>query len=427
MWCLKWGLFEYNHSTIKVTPISIIILGYSFFMGIGLFYLATYILKDSEGVVPFLNKSININEILGGIKIMTIGISGYVSGYVLNEKDNDFIPKNSRSSVLSFKLLFFLFSLGILWKLNRGTTASFGVLTAILESLPFSILLYFALIYPKGKKTTIYVAALSIIIFVVNLTQLAKYPLIISMLPLLIYTLSIVKRKVYVYFSVIIISVFVTQFIFPFIGAARFKYFNEQRTTISISEAFDFINSGESVRVSEEVLTLDESTNTDNVLIRLTEIGAPSYVYKIVQLDGHKLGEGTEYVLFAFIPRLLWPDKPIISKGSEFTLNITGDVNSITSTGMSAPGELYWQFGYVAVFFGMFILGLIYAIIKNNASKMENPLMSIIVYFMIINYINGLAEWGSAFVGSIIYLIYSYLGLFFSKSSNKKRLAFLSS
>jgi len=70
-----------------------------------------------------------------------------------------------------------------------------------------------------------------------------------------------------------------------------------------------------------------------------------------------------DYVLipaYAFVPRAVWPDKPIesaVSFGRKY-FGLTGD----TSIGISNPGELYANLGFVGVVVGMFCLGILYRV-----------------------------------------------------------------
>jgi len=58
----------------------------------------------------------------------------------------------------------------------------------------------------------------------------------------------------------------------------------------------------------------------------------------------------------AFIPRLIWPDKPDVAVGQEFNHTfIHGEFDTFISP--SNLGELYWNYGWSGVVFGMLIIG----------------------------------------------------------------------
>jgi hypothetical protein len=63
-----------------------------------------------------------------------------------------------------------------------------------------------------------------------------------------------------------------------------------------------------------------------------------------------------------FIPRILWPEKPLISRGREFgeTFHLVAPTDRQTQIAPTATGELYWNFGTGGVLIGFFLLGGMY-------------------------------------------------------------------
>lgn len=69
-----------------------------------------------------------------------------------------------------------------------------------------------------------------------------------------------------------------------------------------------------------------------------------------------------------FIPRFLWPDKPIYtSPGNEFYYLVNGHEGS--SFGVTVFGDIYWQFGWTGTIFILPLLGWFYAMISWRAVK----------------------------------------------------------
>jgi hypothetical protein len=62
-----------------------------------------------------------------------------------------------------------------------------------------------------------------------------------------------------------------------------------------------------------------------------------------------------------YIPRVIWPDKPILSQGRDFgrTFRVTNFWSRDTYIGVTVPGELYWNFDLPGVIVGMALLGLV--------------------------------------------------------------------
>jgi hypothetical protein len=81
-------------------------------------------------------------------------------------------------------------------------------------------------------------------------------------------------------------------------------------------------------------------------------------------MDAYDRGEaGTSFqsILATVIPRALWPDKPIITQGHEFSYLVKG----IEGGGGSGPGffgEAYWNFGWLGVLIMALATGMIYGV-----------------------------------------------------------------
>jgi hypothetical protein len=60
-----------------------------------------------------------------------------------------------------------------------------------------------------------------------------------------------------------------------------------------------------------------------------------------------------------FIPRFLWPDKPVLSIGHEFgvTFNLISVTDQETNIAPTMIGEFYWNFGIPGVVIGMLLMG----------------------------------------------------------------------
>jgi hypothetical protein len=81
--------------------------------------------------------------------------------------------------------------------------------------------------------------------------------------------------------------------------------------------------------------------------------------------------------IYPFVPRFLWPTKPILDEAARFTLALQGRSGDLTSAGSSTavtyPGDLYLQFGLLAIPVGMFVLGVIAQTCTNRVSGPVEP------------------------------------------------------
>ncbi len=77
---------------------------------------------------------------------------------------------------------------------------------------------------------------------------------------------------------------------------------------------------------------------------------------------------GESYVLISkFIPRILWPDKPKEEMGYKFGTRYGIIDYTNTNTSMNTPmlTEMYFNFGFFGIVFGMVILSMVYILMNN--------------------------------------------------------------
>jgi len=90
------------------------------------------------------------------------------------------------------------------------------------------------------------------------------------------------------------------------------------------------------------------------------------------------------YSLIGFIPRQLWPDKPVISVAYALTDAYVGDPLVVPTLTTTIPGELHLQIPIAGVVVGMFLLGLFLAIVyeyrRLNASLWVSNMLYALFY-----------------------------------------------
>lgn len=101
---------------------------------------------------------------------------------------------------------------------------------------------------------------------------------------------------------------------------------------------------------------------------RLTNFNQLSQVGRITAEDGYMNGQTLEYLGFVFIPRFLWPEKPIVQKGGWFAWRIgqawiRPDGRYSNAINMTVPGELYLNYGWIGVITGCALFGAFVALL----------------------------------------------------------------
>ena len=100
-----------------------------------------------------------------------------------------------------------------------------------------------------------------------------------------------------------------------------------------------------------------------------------------IELIVDKTGHGVSYqhgytllpIVTAFIPRILWPNKPDIQTGR--LMNTEFQVSSVAYTYISPShlGEFYWNFGWPGVLIGMSLIGSLFGFLGNRFDMSAAP------------------------------------------------------
>ncbi len=99
---------------------------------------------------------------------------------------------------------------------------------------------------------------------------------------------------------------------------------------------------------------------TQTFLQRATDKGAVEVFVAHVGVDHpYRMGSTLEPMLYAFIPRLVWSDKPGESSAQLFNREFRLSADRDTYISPTHIGELYWNFGMVGVITGMTLIGLL--------------------------------------------------------------------
>jgi hypothetical protein len=150
-----------------------------------------------------------------------------------------------------------------------------------------------------------------------------------------------------------------------------FSFFGNNRSSLSRgTERFTDIQS---------LIETNDGVDEENTLfMRFSNFNQLSNVVQVVEEDGYYEGSTLSYLGFAFIPRIIWPEKPLIQMGAWFAQRIgRGYINEYgrftNAINMTASGELYMNFGYAGVIFGSLFFGMLISIFWSSVSMVDEP------------------------------------------------------
>ena len=230
--------------------------------------------------------------------------------------------------------------------------------------------------------------------FVVNIRTGSKAFLMFSFLPMGL--LFIRERALRRWMPVlgIALAVLYLGVVAPVVGASR------QSNTVTGEDAGDRI-----VRTYAQGDYGDGDGLGDQVtafLERSFEPTPASFLYGEVERHGLRWGDTMDYLAYAFVPRLFWPDKPTVSRGGWFYYYIgaaRSEAEATTSIAQTATGELYWNFGYPGVIFGVGALGALFGLLWRLATPFpeQDPIRLVMYVSLVFNMID-MSEAGSTLV-----------------------------
>lgn len=258
-------------------------------------------------------------------------------------------------AAIYFASLFLYLLTGVLFNI-----AALGVLVSLFRAFGLgavTVMLFREGPYTFGRARSIIPLAMLIPFAYLSLQSGSKSDLVIVTMPVLLAAL----RRLTVLRLMILIAF--TAAMFAFIVPL----------TSEIRNANWFRN--EDIGLSEATARVESSWQAQG-LLETARLGAMEFVHRassaesgalvmsLVDRDGHIGSETIKGWLAIFVPRILWPDKPLYAPGAWFTWYI-GEAESpetaTTSTAMMLGTELFWMYGVMGVLVGMLGLGALYA------------------------------------------------------------------
>jgi hypothetical protein len=114
-------------------------------------------------------------------------------------------------------------------------------------------------------------------------------------------------------------------------------------------------------------------------------------------------GETLFYPTVAFfVPRVLWPEKPMLTLGREFgrTFRVIPEADRKTFIAATVPGELYWNFDLPGIVFGMALWGIAMRALYRRFGQagLEAPVAQGFHLIVVIEF----AHWGGGIASGVV-------------------------
>lgn len=176
--------------------------------------------------------------------------------------------------------------------------------------------------------------ALFVLELLTSFISLAKWNIIMTMLAVVLGLFLSYRKMLILAAGFVVITVFYIIFLQDFISFARDRL-GRERSMFGIVEVLaDYADGAR--------LSADE---VQGWWSRQSVANAQGFA--IDAYDSGSRGHSFEAILIALVPRVLWPDKPIITIGGEFNFLVNGNPESASTPGIF--GEAYWNGGWLMV------------------------------------------------------------------------------
>jgi hypothetical protein len=328
------------------------------FKGIQIFFLGTKIISNKWYATYITLEEIDKAIFIADISLVAffIGFNLFVSKFKNN--GNQLLKKYSEIKDAKPKRInYYLIAIFVVGLIGIATyrsiadrdieVADYSTFSNMMTGL--GIISSIVLIYEKGFKKQ-YLIYFALLIVFYSLQGENRFRVILALLFVLMYYLKTINLKMPPFKYYILGFVFLL-FSFPLkeVGKA-YQETGEINFSEVIKDSFDEFTEGESGDMS----FIEQSAGM---------IGAIDIKNKIFY------GKTYESIFFFFVPRSLWPEKPILNQW-QHDISITGrDFGEMGQISLIS-GEAYANFRYIGVFLISFFVGRWYSFLYNSYSNL---------------------------------------------------------
>ena len=384
---LIMGLSEARKAPLWLSPLSFYFFWSTIGLGVSALYTASRV--QSGESIDFSIAFVSPEDLADGYVVLLLGSLALHAGLQATRPLLTRKVREENAPVFRLKWLVVLWMIGLLycwkttWFVFIGAPAKplqWACLTAV-ASLALIPRQYFGL---SRNSFALLLTVGTAGLLVVNARSLSKAYIMYSFLPLMWMALAHRVRARRTAVLGVALVLFYLVFVAPAVTRAR------NRVALggeSVASAITNSSSPLGALASPEAFVTSLSQQVEHFLERNFEAIATGFLIGEVRKDGFRMGETMEYAAYAFVPRVLWPDKPNVTRGAWFTAYLgfaAREEEATTSTGITATGELYWNFGIPGVLIGMFGIGCLYGLLWKMAG--ENPIarpLHMLLYVMI--------------------------------------------
>lgn len=376
---------EARKAPLRVTPISVYLFWNSFGLGFSAIFMGSKIARGEW--INFSVAQILPDDLATGYVIYLLGsLAVHIGLNYMRPFENNKRGGPAERSSASFAGIAALWAVGVMYLFRASWFSSLGNVSRPLGWMALGALSLFVLV-PR-ERMGISKRAFRVMLFIgtagllfANMRSGSKAFIMFSFIPLI--WMLLVRRDLRRWSWPIGIGLLLLYFGVVAPAVERSRQVRAQEGETAFTHLIDSFESAPRVGAS----TFEQYSNQlDDFLSRQFEAVSTGYLVGEVRKDGYQWGDTMSYAMYAFIPRVLWPNKPSVSRGAWFTTYLGAaarEEEATTSTGISATGELYWNFGVPGVAAGMCGIGLFYGLLWRMAGANPQKPLHMLLYVLV--------------------------------------------
>ncbi len=263
------------------------------------------------------------------------------------------VETSTAASTARLRWAIFFLVCGAVVELTVGMPHRFGWVAVIPSSIGvfefsrsgLALLVYHGLV-SRSRKVLLVAAGLAGMLTLYHALSFSKQSILLVLLACGI-PLVWVKPKASRVLSILLVMVVVYFVSVPFVTFGR----NVAGYERSIAARFDSVST---------YVAQDSEKSRRSAFIRLCYVHPAAFAMSLY--DSGSEAHWPPLLAATLVPRVIWPDKPIITDiGTQFNVLATGNPNSASSPGIFA--DSYWAMGWMGVFVFLTPLGILFGIV----------------------------------------------------------------
>ena len=421
------GLREARKSPVLLTPLSFFFFWYSIGLGLSPIYLA--LILGEHDMVKFASPwtLVSMEDMATGYALFVLGSCALHIGL------QTFRPKSQVSAfgtrqrgLLGWIVVVWL--CGLIFQLSPATFKFLGGATRILAVALVGSVCALATTPREEFKLSRPVFLLLIGIgtaglFFGNLASGSKAYIMFSFLPIVWFVLMARRRRVWLIPVALVLVTFYFTVVAPVVSTSRLSPMDDDKDPrVHLLETFEAWSRDRPGSLDSEFF----AEQADQFLNRQFDPVPVAFIVGEVKHSGLLMGETMQYASYALVPRVLWPDKPSVTRGAWFSTYLglfQTESEATTSVGMTATGELYWNFGTIGVIAGMLLIGsCIGALWRMAGSDPRHGPLHMLLYVSLILSMSDMPEAVTVFVSlAITFLTFKFCFTLFELISKQAR------